>query len=83
MFGLFSKQKKEDVVMVKKENTAEDIRNKIKGLGWQIKELPIKSGVSIKQWKLIAIKGEKSVEVRGQDIKEALDNLGRTLGAIK
>lgn len=64
------------------------IRARIKTQGWTLKELPIRRTVpgskekQIAQWKIIAYKGEKSVETSGTTIDDAVKNIGITLGVI-
>lgn len=64
------------------------IRARIKSLGWQVRELPIRKSSPIPEerivasWKLIAARGEKTIEIGGGTIDEAFRNLGETLGAI-
>jgi len=64
------------------------IRTRIYSLGWQVKELPVKKKnrqteqIYIERFKLIAIKNERSVEISGKTIDEAMKNLGETLGVI-
>lgn len=64
------------------------IRERLKAQGWSVRELPIrKCNPDVKQqtigrWKLIAIKGEKTLDVEGPTLDEAMKNLGATLGVI-
>ena len=64
------------------------IRNRIKTQGWQLRELPIQRTCpetqvkKVAQWKIIAFKGQKSVETSGTTIDDAIKNIGRTLGVI-
>jgi hypothetical protein len=64
------------------------IRARIQAQGWTIRELPIKRHSPnleeriVMQWKLIAFRGEKSLEVGGKTIDEAMKNIGMALGVI-
>lgn len=64
------------------------IKTRIETQGWKIIEIPIKkndpdpSKRLITQWKFIATKGDKSIEVRGGDKDSAWQNLGSVLGVI-
>lgn len=64
------------------------IRVRIKTQGWTLKELPIRRTTvdskekQITQWKIIAFRGEKSIETSGSTIDEAIKNIGITLGVI-
>ena len=64
------------------------IRKRVQGSGWQLKEIPIvrtdpASGErAIARWKLIAYKGVQSVEVGGDNIEEAMQNVGQVLGLV-
>ena len=64
------------------------VRQRLNAQGWQIRELPIRKNDPdpdkqvIARWKLVAIKGEKSYEVSGKTIEEAMENLGKILGVI-
>ena len=57
------------------------IRTRVQSLGWHLHELPRRSGESV-NWKIVAVKGEKSVEVGGETFDEAMKNIGKTLGVI-
>jgi hypothetical protein len=64
------------------------IRARIKTQGWSLREIPIRRTVpdskekQITQWKIIAFRGEKSVEISGSTIDVAIKNIGITLGVI-
>ena len=66
----------------------ETIRIRLRGLGWVIKEFPIRekhAGAGpheIVRWKLIAIKGERSFETSGRSLDEAMSVLGQSMGVI-
>ena len=73
---------------IRRKVDIDSIRARIQGLGWKILEVPIKRSNpdpalrTILKWKVVATKGQKSCEVTGLTIDEALKNLGETLGAI-
>ncbi len=64
------------------------IRCRIKAQGWNLLELPVRKNHPdsrqqvIVRWKIIASRGDKSLEVGGLTIDEALKNVGETLGVI-
>ena len=64
------------------------IRTRLSHLGWAVKELPIRqkhAGAGpheVVMWKLIAIKGERSLEVSGRSLDEAMLNLGQSMGVV-
>lgn len=62
------------------------IRARIQSLGWNLREIPVRGHqdgqVCIKRWKLIALRGDRSCEVGGTTLDEALQSMGRTLGVI-
>jgi len=64
------------------------IRTRLNNLGWTVKELPIRekhAGAGPHQvvmWKLIAVKGERSLEVSGRNIDEAMSSLGQSMGVV-
>lgn len=60
----------------------ETIRTRLKTQGWKIREIPIRKQDTIVRWKLIATKGEKSYDVGGTTLQDAMEMLGKTLGAI-
>lgn len=66
----------------------DSIRARLKALSWTILEIPIKRNHpdpaerKVVRWKLVATKGEKSMEVTGPNIDEAFKQLGMTLGVI-
>ena len=68
--------------------TTTKIRSRIHNCGWALKEIPIvrtnpETGQKeISRWKLIAHKGEQSVEVGGANIDEAMLNCGQVLGVV-
>ena len=67
---------------------ADVIRTRLQNLGWNVKELPIREKFAgggahkVIMWKLVAIKGDKSFEVAGKTLPEAMTNLGRSLGVV-
>ena len=64
------------------------IRARINGVGWSLKELPIvrnnptTNQKQILQWKLIAFKGERSIEITGATLDDAMKSIGKALGVI-
>ncbi len=63
------------------------IRLRVQGIGWNLKEIPIikthpDGERRVARWKLIAHKGAQSVEVGGENIDEAMRNIGQVLGVI-
>lgn len=66
----------------------QSIRNRIGSLGWQVREIPVRKSSSnpderqVVSFRLIAGRGERSIEVTGKDINEAFKTLGMTLGVI-
>jgi hypothetical protein len=64
------------------------IRTRLSTLGWKLREIPIRRNSPdsnqrvVLLWKVIAVKGEKSVEVGGPTIDEAMKTIGKTLGVI-
>ena len=64
------------------------IRTRIDSLGWRIREIPIRKSSPIPEerqivsYRLIAGRGDRSVEVSGPTIDEAFKTLGKTLGVI-
>lgn len=81
------KQSKVFVARRKKVNN-ESIRARIKAQGWSLLEVPIKqrdhktNKPFIARWKIVATKNQRSIEVGGKNIDEALNNIGKTLGVI-
>lgn len=63
--------------------TMEDIRIRLQKLGWQIREIPIKSGSTIASWRIIASRGEKSISIDGPTLSESFNRIGLMLGAIR
>lgn len=66
--------------------TVDDLRTRLNKLGWTIRELPIRTGgagsAEILSYKLIAVKGDKSVTCGGKTLEEGMKTLCRTLGAL-
>lgn len=64
------------------------IKARITGLGWQLKEIPVKrsspdvSERTILHYKVIAFKGERSLEATGTTLDEAVGAIGTQLGVI-
>ena len=64
------------------------IRSRIKGIGWQVKELPVRrknaktQETYIAEWKLIAHNGMQSIQATGPNIDDAMKNIGKLLGVI-
>ena len=72
----------------RKKVDSESIRNRLKALGWSLREVPVKHSHpdpakrTVSQWKVTAFRGERSVEVGGATIDEALSAVGKSLGVI-
>lgn len=68
------------------KNTVDDLRIRLQQLGWRLQELPIRSGgcdsPSIREYKLIALKNDRSITVRGTSLHDAMSNMCRTVGAL-
>ena len=66
----------------------QSIRVRLETLGWTVLELPVRTSSpdpqqrKVVRWKLIAQKGEKSLQVEGQTKDDAMKNLGINLGVI-
>ena len=66
----------------------ETIRTRISVQGWKLREIPIRKSSPdpakrlIVQWRITAFKGEKSLEVSGPTIDDAIKTIGQTLGVI-
>jgi hypothetical protein len=65
------------------------IRARITGVGWGLKELPVRRKDPktmqpyVAQWKLIAHRGDgRSIETTGKTIDEAMKSIGAILGVI-
>ncbi len=87
----FLKKPKETIVVHRpprrKVDTAE-IRSRINTQGWRLLEIPIKHSHpdptqrTIRGWKVVASRGDRSIEVGGATIDEAMKNIGVNLGVI-
>lgn len=66
--------------------TTDDLRLRLQRLGWTLRELPVRTGgldsAEILSYKLIAVKGDKSITLGGKTLHEAMSNMCRTLGAL-
>ncbi len=66
--------------------TTDDLRERLKKLGWLMRELPIRTGgrdsAEVASYKLIAVKGDKSIILGGKTLHEAMSNMCKTLGAL-
>lgn len=64
------------------------IRARIQTQGWRILEVPMKKSNpdpalrTVLKWRVVATKGERTCEVTGKTIEDAINNLGMTLGVI-
>lgn len=91
-YNFFSKKEKSPKYahnqIVRKKVDNEAIRTRIKTQGWNLLEIPIQkkdpnsNHRTISRWKIVASKGERSIEVGGETINEALKNIGVCLGVI-
>ncbi len=86
---LKSSVQNENICEIKKVKVDNDsIRARLKAQGWNLLEIPIRkrnpdSGeLQISRWKIVATKGERSYEVGGPTIDEALTSVGISLGVI-
>ena len=66
----------------------ETIRKRLKHLGWFIKEIPVRKASLdpeqriVANWRVIAIKNERSFEVTGKTLDEAIKKIGISLGVV-
>lgn len=66
----------------------DSIKARILGLGWQIREIPVKKSSpdarerKILYYKVVALKGERSLEATGKTLDEAVGTIGAQLGVI-
>lgn len=73
---------------IRRKVDTQSIRARIGSLGWQVREIPIRKSSPVPEerliasWRLIAARGERSIEVSGPNIDEAFKTLGVTLGVI-
>lgn len=65
------------------ENQINIFRERVNTLGWTCKELPIKKGLTIRAWKVIALRGDKSMQVEGKSIEAAYQQIWALLGIKK
>lgn len=73
---------------VRRTVDTETIRLRLTSQGWRIIERPIKKSDPdpakrlVVRWRLVALKGDKSLEISGSTIDDAMRNLGQTLGVV-
>jgi hypothetical protein len=85
---VFAKDKTQNYEPKRRKVDNDSIRARIMAQGWKLLEIPIKrkdpktGNTLVARWKIVATKGQKSLEVGGIDINEALRNIGLTLGVI-
>jgi hypothetical protein len=64
----------------------EDIEARLACIGWKTRQLPVSGGGlsdrKIIRWKVIGFKGDKTIQVEGKTLEEAMNNLGRILGLV-
>lgn len=64
------------------------IRSRLSHLGWYIKEIPIRRASldpeqrTVANWRIIAIKNDRSFEVTGKTLDEAIKKIGISLGVV-
>lgn len=64
------------------------IRTRITTQGWRLLEVPVKRSHPdptqrvITRWKIVASRGNRSLEVGGATLDEAMRNVGQMLGVI-
>jgi len=67
------------VVQIKKEvnymEEVEKLRTLIKSLAFRIQEIPIRNGQEIIRWRVIASKGDQSVNVEKKTLQESFETL--------
>ena len=84
----FWKNKKNNLKEEVKKVNKETIRTRLKTQGWNILEIPIKkrdqktNTMCVYRWKVVANKNQRSFEVSGATIDEALNKIGKTLGVV-
>ena len=85
--NIFKKEEKlfpHEVNFERKKMDTDKIRLRITSLGWMVREIPVrkKRTTDILEWRLIAVRHDKSVDVSGKTLDESFVNLGKTLGVI-
>lgn len=86
--GLFSKKEQPVPQPVRRKVDTQGIRARIGSQGWRVREIPIRKSSpnpeerQVVSYRLIAGRGERSIEVNGPTIDEAFKTLGVTLGVI-
>ncbi len=75
-----------DEPIVNPNQKIDDIRAKVKGIGWRLREYPVKSGDTIASWTLTASKPGSpvptTVTIHSLGLEEGMVNLGKYLGLI-
>lgn len=72
----------------RKKVNIDSIRARLNAQGWSLLEVPVKQRDQktnkpfVARWKIVATKNQRSIEVGGKNIEEALNNIGKTLGVI-
>lgn len=66
----------------RKKLDSDKIKLRLHNLGWVVREIPVRKQQTIAAWRLIAMRGDKSVDVSGKTIDESFNILGKTLGVI-
>ena len=73
---------------IRKKVDTNTIRARIATQGWKLLEVPMKKSNpdpalrTVLKWRIVASKGERTCEVTGPTIDDAIKNLGMTLGVI-
>lgn len=67
---------------IRRNVSSESIKARLKGLGWSVNEFPVRSGQTIRQWKVVAVRNDHSYEVSGKTLDEAIKNVGLMLGVV-
>lgn len=90
---LWEKKKPDEPVLhphnlIRRKVDANSIRTRLNGLGWTTKELPIRrtdrdtKEKTVIMYKIVAYRGEQSLEATGQSLDEAMSTIGVQLGVI-
>lgn len=74
--------------VVRHEVDSDAIRTRIRSLGWRLLEVPVKKmneqsrQLVVVRWRVVASRGDRSIEMSGGTIDEALRNIGTMLGVL-
>lgn len=74
---------KKEVVVAPSPPTVDELRQRITGEGWEIKEFPKRNGEQIGSWRIILVKPSRTISYDGPTLEASLTAVGKMVGVVR